>query len=302
MGCWNNTCAITKLPIVCGDPVVAVLLIKRGPGCTERLNGPYSYHLPVPFYWEGEYNDYGAVENEHGAMLGPILEHVKKYLVEYEQGDNPYHDIPVKKEGFDHEALMNADHEDRLFVKINTMFKRDADAFELKHVQIRKDVFDDIIERYSWEFYNYNTESGQGGRSIRSYADIVDSYPATYTALMTNERIFHRHAPNSHLLGTLAIKFLIAEREGRNYFNNIMEVSNYLVDIAEESLTFEEFTEVVDNAVKLEIVNRFLAAAGQQWVIPGHLGQDGETEMMTHLANITIATSEKINNRWGDED
>ena len=49
MGCWNETCNLSHLPIMCGERVRVLLIVGQ--------NNPLFY----PF--EGTYNDYGTVEN-----------------------------------------------------------------------------------------------------------------------------------------------------------------------------------------------------------------------------------------------
>lgn len=64
MGCWNQTCSITNLPITVWDDIVLIPLIEnRGapqPGLTYYAQDNYDI-LGLPLY--GKYNDYGGIEN-----------------------------------------------------------------------------------------------------------------------------------------------------------------------------------------------------------------------------------------------
>ena len=68
MGCWNGTCMISNLPIICGEKVVIIPLIEKQQELIKSnfdLNGCcYSTDelqpIMIPFY--GEYNDYGSIE------------------------------------------------------------------------------------------------------------------------------------------------------------------------------------------------------------------------------------------------
>lgn len=55
MGCWNETCGITQLPITDGDEVVVYLLREYGYQNVWSL-------IPVPFF--GIYDDYGWIETD----------------------------------------------------------------------------------------------------------------------------------------------------------------------------------------------------------------------------------------------
>lgn len=64
MGCWNGTCGISRLPLHSGDPVVALLIAYMPDG--KEASG-YCYATgeghPISFPFEGNYNDYGGIEN-----------------------------------------------------------------------------------------------------------------------------------------------------------------------------------------------------------------------------------------------
>lgn len=53
MGCYNMSCAITNMPILCGDDMVVAL----------ASEGDQMSSLVHPVFFYGEYNDYGTVEN-----------------------------------------------------------------------------------------------------------------------------------------------------------------------------------------------------------------------------------------------
>lgn len=63
MGCWNETCSFTSLPIYDNDPV-RVMIIKRakrpGHGGCYTIR-PFDLYVPASFLVSGKYNDYGGV-------------------------------------------------------------------------------------------------------------------------------------------------------------------------------------------------------------------------------------------------
>lgn len=60
MGCFNMSCAITNMPIMCGDKMVVAL---AGEG--SQLNVKV-----LPMFFEAEYNDYGTFENADTDSFG----------------------------------------------------------------------------------------------------------------------------------------------------------------------------------------------------------------------------------------
>ncbi len=64
MGCWNETCYITNLPIFSGDPIVVIPLMK----IREGRENPHpcevaDNYMPIAFPIFGKYNDYGGIED-----------------------------------------------------------------------------------------------------------------------------------------------------------------------------------------------------------------------------------------------
>ena len=78
MGCWNATCGVTNLPIRAGDKVMAVLVrIPFHNKLTDMSGACYTSDQawPVTAGFEGEYNDYGGIEN---LVDSPVLQEIEK--------------------------------------------------------------------------------------------------------------------------------------------------------------------------------------------------------------------------------
>lgn len=84
MGCWNETCGISQLPILGGDKVRLVVLVG---GNSEFISGSGTSYIneiwsPISIPISGEYNEYGSlteesiVEDEASAML---FDSIKRY-------------------------------------------------------------------------------------------------------------------------------------------------------------------------------------------------------------------------------
>ena len=62
MGCWNETCMVSNLPISNGDRIVAIPIIESG---NEKAKGIYATDYWAPFlpFVRGRYDDYGSIES-----------------------------------------------------------------------------------------------------------------------------------------------------------------------------------------------------------------------------------------------
>lgn len=142
MGSWNGTCAISNLHITYNtDVVVFILLENKEKKSFNSVNAIYSPCL-IPFY--ARYDDYGSVEDYHGFGLDLVVNEIKSRLYEFGQGPNPYHDIPVKKQDFDIELLLEAAQRNRLGIQHLETWDMDShDIKSLKSMQGDKDWSND---------------------------------------------------------------------------------------------------------------------------------------------------------------
>lgn len=152
MGCWNQTCGLTQIHIRAGEKVM-IFPLSQSIRDSLCYTTPFWTPFPLPFY--GEYNDYGAAESTSGIGLKVALDEIQRKLVEVEQGDNQYHDIPVKKDAFDESVFWEAIHEQRLKV----VGWRDK-QHEIGMVMIKQSVFDYLADNYQLEDYDYDNATG----------------------------------------------------------------------------------------------------------------------------------------------
>jgi hypothetical protein len=151
MGCWNGTCAITNLPIYYGEEVYVFFLVESAYDSTNNCYMDTYYDL-FPLHFTGTYNDYGAVE-DCSDEAQHVIDYLKENLVEMEQGENKYHDIPVKREGFNIEKLFDADHERRLFVK---GYHPSRKKLKFTHITVKKSVMEKILKSFGLPYYKNN--------------------------------------------------------------------------------------------------------------------------------------------------
>jgi hypothetical protein len=84
MGCWNETCGITQMPICAGDPVRMFLIVENkygdtGPALSYNSEIWKPFGLPI----KGTYDEYGRIENiEEDALSDFLLETIKEMVIE----------------------------------------------------------------------------------------------------------------------------------------------------------------------------------------------------------------------------
>lgn len=180
MGCWNGTCGLTNLPIIHGDEMYVFPIV-------ESYRDSFCYttalYRPSVLPFRAEYNDYGAGEECSGVGLEILMEEIKHNLVEMDLGENQYHDIAVKREGFDVDVFFNACHETRL--KFSNPLRGYAGQPQTKDVfftMIRKDVADRLWSEWKFDlwFTNKNRKIPEGFESDTYYLKNV-----TYEKLAT---------------------------------------------------------------------------------------------------------------------
>lgn len=151
MGCWNGTCGLSGLPIISGEEVYIFPIVE-----SYRDSFCYSTALynPTIIPFRAKYNDYGAGEECHGVALELIMDGVRKNLIELEVGENKYHDIAVKREGFDIDKFFEVVHEKRL--RVNNLLRAYPDQPKYKEVfftMVRKDVVDRLWNEWTFDWY-----------------------------------------------------------------------------------------------------------------------------------------------------
>ncbi len=135
MGCWNETCAVSKMTIYAGESVRFLPIVQNAwhfeeqggfpneesPCLLKGNSGVYISDLWVPFCLplRGEYNDYGSIENIPGkteqdkAELSQFIEAFKKNAICLDVGENTCHDVAIKD--FTLEEILEALQEGRVY-------------------------------------------------------------------------------------------------------------------------------------------------------------------------------------------
>ena len=125
MGCWNETCGVTQMPIMSGDPV-ALLLLDRMADIypdTHKDAGhcyPADIWAPIgtPIY--GAYNDYGSLEDiQEDWNTKFLIERLKTGIAEKPAGNSTVHDLAVVAADLTVDHLLELIHESRVTIREN---------------------------------------------------------------------------------------------------------------------------------------------------------------------------------------
>lgn len=98
MGSWDETCAISNMPISPGDRV-KVLILQENVTHDRGSSGCYAtdFWTPASVPFSAVYDDYGRFRefDESGVVAQVILSALRKHHYPIAQGENKYHDLAV---------------------------------------------------------------------------------------------------------------------------------------------------------------------------------------------------------------
>jgi hypothetical protein len=164
MGSWNNTCGLSNLPIHANEEVYVFPIREKDLSGYRSHCYANALYDPVLTPFEAKYNDYGAAEDCTGIMLPRIVYELTRQMVELEQGENKYHDIPVKKDDFDIDKYFEAVHEDRMFVKGYGTANR-----PVYFTMVRRDVVDRMWNDWTFDMWKGSKGSVPAGFESDEY-------------------------------------------------------------------------------------------------------------------------------------
>jgi hypothetical protein len=315
MGCWNKTCGLSNLHIKHGDEVY-VFVLEENTNKTDRCYST-SFWRPVLLPFMSKYNDYGGGEDSSGSGFRLIMDGIAEDLVEMEQGDNQYHDLPVKKEGFGEEQFFEAVHEYRLFK--TDYYGRNA---VIDFVMMRKDIVDHILENRVIEQYvgEGKGTSGYSNSYIHyKFEDILKDMPefldeiVKLTTPLTGEDALNRMSARMMMRGfsgvfdydhTNRVSKWVRSDDYR--FSSIVDVSEQVTELL-KSGNRTEAEALLTEYLKGQYINGFMEATRKNWAPGGHEGSqaqdaDGYRNLinaMTHALDVEKAEWDAENS---DED
>lgn len=106
MGCWNETCMLTHLPITVGDPACAFFILQRHG--SENATDPDGRFVPVTLPFKGEYDDYGRLERiDYDRAALATLAELQLFSPDHKDVIRPaVHTVPGWEQGDDWEGIL----------------------------------------------------------------------------------------------------------------------------------------------------------------------------------------------------
>ncbi len=221
MGCWNETCAVSNLHILNQQEVAMFLLVENIEKRSFCYNNALYDFIPLPFY--GKYNDYGAAQECNGFGLSILLNQLKNNLVEYEQGENTYHDISVKRDKFNIDLLFEASAEDRLNIcgLTNTSPTR-----VIAPIMIHYEIFNDILTK--WKIPDYPKD-----KSFLFYKNAIPEF-------IENVKLFNAGMKNSNYYSAEDLFYFVESKGSDNVKVLSRSLENTLSNYPKRTLRLDE--------------------------------------------------------------
>ena len=323
MGCWYKTCGLSNLHIIAGTPVYVFLLeeaFREGDRCYST-----AFCTPLLLPFESTYNDYGGGEDSHGAGFEYIMAGIRKALVECEVGENEYHDIAVKRDGFGENEFFESVHEHRL--KIGTY---DGENF-IDFVMMRKDIVDDVLENLVQEKY-VGGGKGTGGYGNNydyyKFADVLADIPAfldkTQECIKPSDEDINRYAAAGipidsvkeliSLWCRLEDVFAWGDTNKVGWYmhrdtyrvSSIVRVHELIISLMHEGKRVDAEAILKDH-LKAVYINEFMERTRKLWMPGGHEGSqsndhDGYRALMAAMDRALIAEQAEYDEENCDED
>lgn len=170
MGSWNHTCMLSRMSVGYGEDVVAIWMTRYG-----KDTGFYCYQddiwapIPMPLY--GKYDDYGRVEYQPSAWTEHFWNHIKPQFKNLEKDEHRRMAEGLQSSDLDFESLHDADHNGLAFLKSI----HGKDYVPLRHVVIKKSLWDAILQNYQLEEYLGDQGTGNYKDNYRkvSFQDLI---------------------------------------------------------------------------------------------------------------------------------
>lgn len=202
MGSFNQTCALSGLPITSGTPLRWLLLIQR-PYKDNDTIAPGCYYLPRATPLRVKYDDCGEVYPLDEATQGKEFEKTLIYpywiqqfqtdLVELEQGENQYHEPAATKDlTLDH--LQWLLHEGRLQVSIEEASSHANEQTHIVRSYIREDVWQaalDLVDKFIKEDDYWPKKTC----TLKAYKENFLKLVEDFTAEQREDRYFDKEYP-----------------------------------------------------------------------------------------------------------
>lgn len=206
MGSFNVTDALTRKNIRPSQKCKVIFLVENQ---LDNFTSVCHTHMPLLDHaFSCTYNDYGqfVFDSSEESRLELLRVIILQHLIEFEEGENEYHDIPVLKETFDVNKIFDYIIENRLFVERSFTDKSNPTHLTKKNLKVSYAAIDS-------EFYEYMLDNGKyeffnsEPVSIREY---------TNSSLVTTKEMLcdiEYHLSKLESIATFLLRLLVIDRD-----------------------------------------------------------------------------------------
>lgn len=301
MGCWNQTCMISGLPIHWSEPVVSIFL--AGKDTNQRADHCYAHAFwdPIPYVLYGKYNDYGAVEDFEPTNQTELLRYFADHLLEMEQGENEYHDHPTSVAELSLEKIYEWDHSHRLFFKWSHLGEKRGERRPVDHIQIKRSLFDRIIETVKIQEYE---SSGYRYVTFKDLMHNIDGAVDWLQKKLTIEEGAYGD-PVNDLRRLIESTWKNVDLPPQVAWLRKGDWHDYEDPWAEMFVNadHEHAKQMMIERIKFTLFEYWMSEARKTWYVPGHVGsQDGDTAPHRMLAKWMIEDCDARDAEYGEEE
>jgi hypothetical protein len=251
----------------------------------------------LPFY--SHYDDYGAGERSSGIGLPLIINGLREHLVEMEQGENLYHDIPVNRDSFDEAKYWEAVHENRLKIVHHTGERN------VQSVMFHKRAVDHILENHVMQRF-----VKIGVYLDYKFADILASLPPVIEHLLAfRDELdgFRWFSPLESLSGiedNLAAEWL---RHSDSYrYSNLIDINKLIRSMVKQNAD-DLLAELLIEHLTAKFIDGFMMSTRKVWIPYCHEGSQGSNGaayrvLMAAMTNVLDEDKARYDYEHGNED
>lgn len=268
MGCWNATCAVSKLPIEYGDKIATTALVVEQLK-SDYLGGGFSYAFelanPMSLFFFGEYNDYGGIEPEMSKLDQLLFADLTTAL-------NKDGGLPVTVSGEDPEYFFN------------DLIERSEVSYGDNPVciyHVRREIFDRLVNHVKNKPYNpYNGEETIEQvyrREMQKYFKPVDPL-------------------SSDFWDRGAVQYMLGYFKAYGVFLSLMKIVR-----EKNNPTYTEY--VVDKFVELAVFNTALSNLRMHWGPQSGAGsQDSDVDIHAELIDVIADEIDAIKSKYVEDE
>lgn len=290
MGCWNEICNLSGLPVAHGDKVASLFLYEnllREGGSDTNL-----YFHAAPFLIYGKYDDYGGVEKIRTPIRGWIQNWMQASLKQKTSSFKLEDYFEMKKEACGRGVEL-------LSAGILKDYLKDPRSPHprLFNILILQSVLDKVFAEYTWREYN----AEKGDYDILSYKDYVASIEEFYDICAKyygSQKVIISHTPSHRELGRNLIGHAVRkyhEHEGGMFFR--MEFVDTLRAIVSDKHR-EQFHLLLEEFSKFAMIHKVMKDTHRAFIVGPSGHQDTSTDAQRFMASLTIEVGRMIDQRY----